>query len=255
MVALLALSGCMKMEMSVDIKSDDDVRVKMMVGMERSAAEAMADSGAGEMTADDLCDQAGDTGMGTDDVTVKDVSDDTYIACEMTGTTDLASMADSLQHADGKYTFSMTSDQEGDSSAAGLGAGMFDSFKVSVTFPGKVLEHNGSSTVSGTTVTWTDPNDMYSPEGLRAVGEDTSSSSSNWLWIVLAVVAVLVVVVVAVVLVVVLRGRGSKGSVPAQQYPQPYPQSGPPEQQPYPQSGPPEQPPAPPSYPEQPPSA
>lgn len=29
-------------------------------------------------------------------------------------------------------------------------------FKVSVTFPGKVISHSGSSSVDGNTVTWTD---------------------------------------------------------------------------------------------------
>jgi len=207
----LVLGGCMKMEMSVGIKSDDDIRVKMVVGIQEDAAAAMAENGE-EMTPEDLCGQAGsDTGV--TDATVKDVSDDGYIACEMSGTTDLESMADSLQHADGKYTFTMVSD-EGDASA-GLGANMFDSFKISVTFPGKVLEHNGSSTVQGTTVTWTDPNDLYGSEGLRAVGKDQASSSSGWLWIVLAGIGLLVVV--AVVLLLVLRGKRGK-SAPPQPY-------------------------------------
>lgn len=214
----------MKMEMGVDIRSDDDIRVTMMIGLERSAAATMGE-GDEELTPEDLCGQAGDD-TGVRDATVKDVSDDEYIACEMSGTTDLASMADSLQHADGKYTFSMTSGEGGGSSAE-LGAEAFDSFKIAVTFPGEVLEHNGSSTVDGTTVTWTDPNDMYGSEGLRAVGEDTASSSS-WLWIALAGVGMLGVV--AVVLLLVLRGRRGQSAAPVQPYlPPTSPQPGPPQ--------------------------
>ncbi len=236
----------MKMEMGVDIKSDDDIRVSMMVGIERSAAAAIAENGGGELTPEDLCGQAGgDTGV--KDATVKDVSNDDYIACQMSGTSDLKAMADSLEHADGKYTFAMTSGED-DSQ---LSADMFDSFKVSVTFPGDVQEHNGSSTVDGTTVTWTDPKDLYGSEGLRAVGNDTASSSV-WMWMLLAGAVVLVVAAV-VVLLLVLRSRRGKRAAPMQPYPAPAgplpaPQAQPPapqfSQQPPPQPVPQTQPPA-----------
>lgn len=217
------LGGCMKMEMGVDIKSDDDIRVAMMVGIQRSAAAAMAESGE-EITPEDLCDQAG-SDSGVTDATVNDVSDDNYIACEMSGTTDLASMGDALQHADGKYTFTMTS-SDADSNA-GLGADVFDSFRIAVTFPGEVQEHNGSSTVDGTTVTWTDPNDLYGSEGLRAVGKD--KASSVMLWIMLAGIVVLVLAAVAVLLLV-LRTRRGTGAAPMQPYlPPTDPHPGPPQ--------------------------
>ncbi|MCL2424126.1 MAG: hypothetical protein FWD11_09605, partial [Micrococcales bacterium] len=240
---VFVLSGCLKMEVSIDIMAEDDIRTTTVFGMDRSAAEAMATDGE-EITPESLCEQSGtEDQFGSGNVT--DVSDDKYIACKTTGTTTLADMSDSLKHQDGKYIFAMTPDNEDqDPSAAAMGAEMFDSFKVSVTFPGKVLEHNGSSTVSGTTVTWTDPADMYSSEGLRAVAEDTGSpgdhardnnntdrdtagatstsdskksGTSTVLWIVIGVVALLVIIGVVVAIVLLTR---KKGGAPAPAYPQ-----------------------------------
>ena len=198
----------MKMEADVDIASDDDIRVTMMVGIDRGAAAAMAESGE-ETTPDDLCGQASSDDR-VADATVKDVSDDDYVACQMSGTTDLESMAGILDHADGTYVFAVTSSEAG--GAAGLGADVFDSFAISVTFPGPVTEHNGSSTVDGTTVTWTDPGDLYGSDGLRAVGKDTASSA--WQWVVLAGAGLLGAA--AVVLLLVLRNRRGKDALSMQ---------------------------------------
>jgi hypothetical protein len=161
----LMLGGCLKMELSVDIKSEENIAVVSMVGVERSAAESMGETGGDAITPESLCASLETSNAAMpEDYSVKDVSDDEYVACEAKGTTTLADMDDSLSHADGVYTFEM---------AGSGGAGEFDdmeifevdSLEVSVTFPGKVLEHNGSSTVSGRTVTWTDPDDLYSADG------------------------------------------------------------------------------------------
>ncbi|MCL2467294.1 MAG: hypothetical protein FWF02_14605 [Micrococcales bacterium] len=233
--AAFALSSCMKMEVDIDIKSEEDIRTLMVFGMERTAAEQMSDSGQ-EMTPESLCAQT-DTQvpLGSGDADVIDVSDDTYIACRVSGTATLADMSDRLTHADDKYTFVWISDNpDDDSGTMAATSSMFDSFRVSVTFPGKVLEHNGSSTVKGTTVTWTDPADMYGAEGLRAVGRDTSSSSGVP-WLVFAGIGALALVVLAVVLALVLRGKGKKNPAAVQPYPQAPPQGPYPPQPQYPQ--------------------
>jgi len=265
-VALLALSGCMKMEMDVTIKSDDNVQVQALIGVSKETADMMAEMGE-PLSIEDMCSESS-TGIGSGgaDYTVRDVSDADYMACEMSGTTTLADMDGSLERVDGTYVFTMTSDEEdADAGAAGaaMAAGMFDSFRVSVTFPGQVLEHNGSSKVDGTTVTWDDPRDMMAAEGLRAVGEatgsggsssgretpvpisddvasvdeDATSGISSLVWIVLAVVG-LVVVAGIVTLVLVLRRKGKNAPASVQGYapqagqPQGYPQPAP--GQPYP---------------------
>ncbi|MCL2422489.1 MAG: hypothetical protein FWD11_01115 [Micrococcales bacterium] len=249
--ALIATSGCMKIDLSIDIKSDDDIWVSSVLGARRSAVEAQ------EINADDLCESLNkDDGVtlyapGLTDAPATDVSDDKYVACKMEGTSNLENMTDNLEHVDGTYVFTMDSSD----SSEGVNSSMVDSVEISVTFPGKVLEHNGSSTVSGTTVTWTNPDDMFTPEGLRAVGEDTPSTStvSDYvLWIAIGVVGLLVIVIIVVVLVVVLLRKGGQNPPPMLPYqPQPYPQPGQTGYPPYP-SGPPSylgRPPMPPSPP------
>ena len=70
-----------------------------------------------------------------------------------------------LTEADGKLRFHMEDLMEmaPGEDESGLDGGML----MSVTFPGKVLEHSGASTVEGRTVTWTDPKDFE--EGITAV--------------------------------------------------------------------------------------
>lgn len=66
------------------------------------------------------------------------------------------------------------------SSGVGDMAGIGD-FKVSVTFPGTVLSHSGSSKVDGDTVTWTDVSDLLSPDGLTASGK-SQGGLPGWVW-------------------------------------------------------------------------
>ena len=66
------------------------------------------------------------------------------------------------------------------SSGVGDMAGIGD-FKVSVTFSGTVLSHSGSSKVDGDTVTWTDVNDLLSPDGLTASGK-SQGGLPGWVW-------------------------------------------------------------------------
>ena len=71
-------------------------------------------------------------------------------------------------------------------------------FKVSVSFPDKVLSHNGSSTVAGNTVTWTDPKDLLNGNGLEASGQVKRMPMLPWLIASLgAMLAAAVIVVIA----------------------------------------------------------
>ncbi len=84
------------------------------------------------------------------------------------------------------------------------------SFKVAVTFPGEVAKHNGSSTVTGRTVTWTDPKDFFTTEGLHATGGEGQSPSGAVLpaW----AIPVGLVVVAGVVVAAMLATRRRAGS-------------------------------------------
>ncbi|MEU5831664.1 LppM family (lipo)protein [Micromonospora tulbaghiae] len=95
-------------------------------------------------------------------------------------------------------------------------------FEISVTFPGRVLDTNG--TVTGRSVSWKVVANQPKPAELRAVAQAppppatspaavvTGNGSFPWLPVVAGVVVVLLVVAVAVVL---LLRRRSRGAAPA----------------------------------------
>ena len=78
-------------------------------------------------------------------------------------------------------------------------AGIKDS-KVSVTFPGTVLSHSGSSKVDGNTATWTDVNDLFSTGGLTASGK-SQGGLPGWVWVVGALVVLAIGGAVAAVII------------------------------------------------------
>jgi hypothetical protein len=115
----------------------------------------------------------------------------------------------SIVHADGEYRFAMASG-EIDVSTGGqdqVTAALFTDFRVSVTFPGEVTSHNGSSTVEGTTVTWTDASDLTSGEGLRATADEPGSVLALLPW--LGAALLVAAGVVAGVLLVNRRARAT----------------------------------------------
>lgn len=85
-------------------------------------------------------------------------------------------------------------------------------FQASVTFPDKVLTHNGSSTVSGTTVTWDDPRDLLAGNGLEASGEVKQMPLLPWL------IAALVTLLTATGFVVVTGRRDRQAYARAAAY-------------------------------------
>ncbi|MCL2464410.1 MAG: hypothetical protein FWF28_05005 [Micrococcales bacterium] len=220
-VLALALSGCMELTASTVIHSDDNIEMSVTIGVDKSTADLMSQSGQ-TLTGDSLCQELTQDSSGSglpSNVTTKDVSNDQYVACQISGTTTLDQESDTITHEDGTYQFSMSSGDVAGADDSSLSAAMFDTFEVSVTFPGAVIEHDGSSTVSGTTVTWTDPNDLFSSDGLQASGYDTASGVGGIpLWAIIAIVVVVVAAIV-VILLVVLHKRSH-----ARTYPQVGPQ-------------------------------
>lgn len=224
---LVLMSGCMRMNADYEILSDTEVRVAIDLGM----LNGPKDSGGikSPITAQDLCSQdalVDSDGMVAEEYTEE--GEDGYSGCRMSGTVPVAVLtndATSLVLNGGVWTFQMKEQPgEGDE---GLDAAMFSDFRVSITFPGEVLSHTGSSTVDGTTVTWNDANDLTAPEGLMATAKG-GGGAATWIWITLGAL----VLVGAVVAAVLLLRRNRTTSQPAtagygQQYPgQQYPQQG-----------------------------
>lgn len=249
---LLFLTSCIRLTMDLDIESPDRVNVSADFGMQNAAAQEMGSD------LPDFCDEA--DFADTDDASMEPYTEEGpegYTGCRISGTGSVSEFAGdgtSLTLEDDIWTFAMEGGDAGGSE--GLSANMLTDFRVSVTFPGEVLTHNGSSTVDGRTVTWTNPADLFG-EGLHATASNTGGGSIPWLWIVLGIVAL--AAIGALVWFLTRRKQTPPASPPygpqGQQYPpqgqpyppqgQQYPPQGPPQGQPYPPQGPPQGPPQP----------
>lgn len=245
-LSVIALSGCFKLDMSLELSSDNTVDGSVIVaigrdqvdlfGGEDALREAMSSDGNG------LLSEQPSTGS----VEVQDYEDDDWIGNEyvfsdvsideFSGTSggDLSIIRDGDQ-----FIVAGTLDLSQGTEADPTSSALLDSAEaqVSITFPGDIVSSNGVE--DGNTVTWT-PKPGEATE-LSAVGGATSGPP----WTLIAAALVLVVLVgVGVVLLVILRRRSS-ATAPAE--PGPLPEGsivpGSPEEPP------PEEPPAPPAAP------
>lgn len=232
---LLVLAGCVRLSADLTINSDETLAIKMDMGINK---EKLAASGSGQTFTEKDC-KSDNMPLGSKSTFY---DENGYVGCRIEGKVGISELKQSdglaVTHANGLYTFHWGS---GSSSAGQAGAAMFEQFKVSVSFPGQVTEHNGSSTVSGNTVTWNSATDLFSTEGLKASGKD--SGGLPIIPIVIGLVGLLVVG--GLIAFFVLRSRKAKANAAAAQqggwagqpgqYPQPgqqYPQPGQPQTQP-----------------------
>lgn len=215
---ILVLSSCVRLNMDVKVLDDKNAEVSMNIGVQKEAA-----TGAG-LTGDKLCQQDSTSGF-KDNVKTEPYDDGTFVGCKITGKGPVDDTNSMLKLADGVWTFHMPGPSEADTQGAGqMTAAMFTDFKITATFPGEVLTHSGSSTVSGTTVTWTNAADLLSTDGLKATAKNAGGGAL--LWIILAVAAL---VVIGAVVFFVLNNNKKKSQAaaaaqpfqgPAQGYPQ-----------------------------------
>lgn len=207
-LAMLALTGCMKVEANYTLHANDTVDGTMIMGIQKGIGESlgMADS-------DLLGELSG--GVGTDDLegaTVEPFEDETWVGEKITFTgmplADLSEDDTGVSITRDGNDFVVAGDPlAGDQEIAPSdlpGAEM----TLSITFPGDVTEHNG--TLEGSTVTW----DLLTmDEPLMARGTATTGLPS-WVWI--AIAGAIVVLVTAAVVIVVMRKRSANGDAPAE---------------------------------------
>ncbi|GAA1977690.1 hypothetical protein GCM10009718_12650 [Isoptericola halotolerans] len=204
-VGLLALAGCMKVDMDLTLSSDDTVSGSMTVAFSDQLAETMG------MDPQALWDQAGDDIAGD---LPDGSSQEAYADGEYTGTT--VTFTDMpLEELAGTGTDELSVTRDGDEfvvqgtmdmsddtgQMSGLPPGVADSFdvRVAVTFPGEVIETNG--TVDGSTVEWRPA--MGESTEIFARGEASGGLGSGgfpW-WIIGAVLGIAVLALVAVLVV------------------------------------------------------
>ncbi|MBB1511297.1 hypothetical protein H5399_01550 [Tessaracoccus sp. MC1627] len=171
---LLVVTGCVKLDADIEITARDTVNMTMLLAIQDEYADSLDGSCEAEPG-----------------VTVTPYNEGGFIGCvQEASNAPLDAMAGSsdtltIVHQDGEYTFVMAgSELSGESGAdSTMAAAMFTDFRVAVTFPGEVISHSGSSTVDGTTVTWTNATDLMSAEGLRATAKEANALLTLLPWL------------------------------------------------------------------------
>ncbi|MFB7800329.1 LppM family (lipo)protein [Isoptericola sp. NPDC056134] len=193
-VGLLALAGCMKVDMDMTLSEDDTVSGSIVMAVSNSLAETMG------MEPGELWKQAGgELSQNLPEGTSQEpYSDDEYTGTRYTftdapisqisgeGGEDLTITRDGDNYVvDGTMNLSEGADQ-----LKSLPQNVQDAFDVSlaITFPGPVSDATGA--IDGNTVTWT-PKVGENAE-IHAVGAATAGSSFPW-WIVGLVVGLVVI--------------------------------------------------------------
>ncbi|MDR1355446.1 MAG: hypothetical protein LBJ43_04210 [Propionibacteriaceae bacterium] len=169
----LLLTGCINMTQSVAINSDNDIQIAVDVSVSKQIAQMLGTN--------DLCTVSNTQIAIPSGVNVMPYSTSDSIGCRYSYTTDLAGVNNSgsgltLTHSNGEYRFVLRLNIDAlNINIMGDTTDMFSALMVSVQFPGTVITHNLSSTVSGNTVTWNKISDILSAEGLQASSSDTAS--------------------------------------------------------------------------------
>lgn len=206
--AVVALSGCFKLDMSLELSSDDTVDGSIVLAVARDQAELF---GGEDALREALAGEGAVFGENptTGSVETRDYEDDDWIGNEYVFS-DVA--LDEFSGADtGELSITRDGDtfvvegsldlSQGTDGDAAAGA-LLESAEteISITFPGDVQSSNGVE--DGNTVSW-EPKPGEVTE-ISAVG----SAESGLPWtLIFALIALLTLVVVGIVLVVVLRGR------------------------------------------------
>lgn len=207
-VAAVALTGCMRMQINLDLHSDDTVSGSMVLAVQEGIGETF-----GMSDEDVLAQITADGGPDIEGATVEDYNEDGFVGQKYTFE---GEPLEGIGSEVGTDTFTIT--REGDTFVVD---GPFDTgeedtsqlagadLTFSVTFPGEVTEHNG--TLEGTTVTW---DLLDAPESLHAVGGATEGSSFP-VWIIIVIAVVVMLGLIAVVGFLAWNARKKAVAAPA----------------------------------------
>jgi hypothetical protein len=192
---LLVLGGCVKYNAAFNISADDKVDVSLLLAIQQQYASLVREA----------CTPSGNKNLPAG--TITPYTADGYVGCTLksSGLELSKDFKDNspylITHEGGEYTFwwntktgASTGTSTGTDSST-ITSAMFTSFKVAVTFPGEVTSHSGSSTVEGTTVIWTNPDDAFTGDGLKATSKGASPLLPELPWGV-GLAGLLIVVVV-----------------------------------------------------------
>ncbi len=213
--SIFALSGCIKMDIALSLDGDT-VNGTMIVGVDKQILELSGQS------KDELVGDLTEDVPETEGVTTEPYEDDTFVGTKFTLTdvslnefnNDASSSSDDLQithdNDAGQYKVSGVLDLS-EASGEGPGAELADNLdiKIAITFPGRVISHNGE--LDGTTVTW------RPKAGEKLTMEAIASDASSFNWLLVVGIAVPILLLIAGLVVwFFLRGRSSGAPVPGE---------------------------------------
>ena len=206
--AVVTLSGCFKLDMNLELQSDNTVDGSVIIAVARDQAELLGGedaireqlqgessglfSDAPESGTYDQRDYEDDDWIGTEgvfsDVPIDEFSSDSTEQLSITREGDEFVVSGTLD---------MSSGTEDEATQAIMDTAEID---IAVSFPGDVIEANGD--IDGNTVTWTPtPGDV-----LEISARGSAEGGTSWT-VIAAVGALVALVVIGVVLLIVMRGR------------------------------------------------
>lgn len=160
---LLALSAC-RIETGFEILNADEFRYTYDLSVPADSEE--------NLTPEEICESLVQS---EGDRVEAEAYADENIGCRLTMVLAINDTDGMISLADDVWTFTiapeMLEDQRGQME-------QLDEVVVSVTFPAEVISHSGSSTLDGTTVTWTDIDEIFGEEGLSATARDVEGGSA-----------------------------------------------------------------------------
>ena len=220
-LAAAGLTGCMKMDMQIDLQSDDTIDGTMIVAVSAELAELSGQSP--EDLAEQMQSEMVPTDEGEGEWSSKPYDDGEFVGSEIT-------FVDAPLNAMGGESAtpeSLTIVREGDefvvtgtldmtdttgSAEDPMFEGMMDSFdiRIAVSFPGAVSEHNGE--LSGNTVTWVPVFGEVLELSARGSAVD-GGGGSGLPWLLIAGIVVGLLVILGLIVFFVLRSRSSQPAV------------------------------------------
>jgi hypothetical protein len=223
----VGLSGCMKMDMQLDLQSDDTVDGTMIIAVSAELAELTGQSP--EDLAEQMQSEMVPVDEGEGEWSSKPYDDGEFVGSEITfegapldtmGGEEATPESLTIVREGDEFVVSGVLDMTDTTGSAEdpMFAGMMDSFdiRVAVSFPGEVTEHNGE--LSGNTVTWVPV--FGEVLELNARGSAIEGGGGGLPLLLLIGIGVGVLLLIALILFLVLRSRKRAPAVgPATAYP------------------------------------
>jgi hypothetical protein len=217
-VLAVLMSACLKLDMNLNVSSDNTVSGSVIFAVEKSLLELSGQS------FDDILGSSAPLPSDAEGVTVKDYEDDQFAGKEYTF--DSVPLAQFSGDSSGQLSITRDGDVfhvsgtldlssvggTGPSGLSGFDPGQFlqgAELRIRITFPGEVTDSNGE--ISGNSVTWVPV--IGEALDLQATASATGGGGSSSLTMLLIIGAA--VVVVAVVIGVVVAQRRNKPAVAA----------------------------------------